>query len=89
MAAISGGDSSVAATLIHPSEAVELHCVFIDTGLMRENEASESYDLLQRYSIKCRVCITNQMNFLKPWTEVTDPEEKRENCGRIVYSGFH
>src|SRR5690606_6848004 len=40
--ALSGGvDSTVAATLIHQAIGGNLHCIFVDNGLLRKNEFSQ------------------------------------------------
>ena len=45
----SGGvDSTVAATLIHSAIGERLHCVFIDTGLIRKREAEEVKQFFRR-----------------------------------------
>ncbi|MGK4456094.1 glutamine-hydrolyzing GMP synthase, partial [Klebsiella pneumoniae] len=42
MCALSGGvDSTVAATLVERAIPGRLHCLYIDSGLQRENEADE------------------------------------------------
>ena len=46
---LSGGvDSSVAAVLIHEAIGDQLTCVFVDTGLLRLNEADEVVDPVPR-----------------------------------------
>jgi GMP synthase (glutamine-hydrolysing) len=86
--AISGGvDSSVAATLIHRAIGDQLHCVFIDTGLMRENEANEVMTCYK--NIQLNVSLYNQSNeFFEALNGVTDPEEKRRIIGGLFIGGF-
>ena len=45
---LSGGvDSSVAAMLIHEAIGEQLTCVFVDTGLLRKDEATQVVDFIQ------------------------------------------
>ena len=45
---LSGGvDSSVAAVLIHEAIGDQLTCIYVDTGLMRENETDEVVNLFR------------------------------------------
>jgi len=45
---LSGGvDSSVAAVLIHKAIGDQLTCVFVDTGLLRHNEAEQVVTLFR------------------------------------------
>ena len=47
---LSGGvDSSVAAALIHRAIGDQLTCVFVDTGLLRQNEAAQVMDTFARH----------------------------------------
>ena len=46
--ALSGGvDSSVAAVLLHQAIGDQLTCIYVDTGLMRENETQEVVDMFK------------------------------------------
>ena len=46
---LSGGvDSSVAAVLIHEAIGDQLTCVFVDTGLLRKDEAEQVVDPVPR-----------------------------------------
>lgn len=48
--ALSGGvDSTVAATLVHKLLGDRLHCVFVDNGLLRYNEAERVMDTFQKH----------------------------------------
>ena len=86
--AISGGvDSSVAATLIHRAIGDQLHCVFIDTGLMRKGEAQQVMDCYR--DINLNVSNYDQSGeFFEALKGVTDPEEKRRVIGRLFIRGF-
>ncbi|OON97304.1 MAG: glutamine-hydrolyzing GMP synthase, partial [Candidatus Epulonipiscium fishelsonii] len=85
LCALSGGvDSSVAAVMLSKAIGNQLICVFVDTGLLRKNEADEvekifgtngSYDL---NFIK----IDAKDRFLEKLKGVTEPESKRKIIGK-------
>jgi len=79
----SGGvDSSVAAALIHKVIGKNLHCVFIDHGLIRKNEAKIVMDRFKsKLRFKNLYFIDASKIFLKNLKGVTDPEEKRKIIG--------
>jgi GMP synthase (glutamine-hydrolysing) len=79
---LSGGvDSSVAAVLIHEAIGEQLTCVFVDTGLMRANEAAEVVTLFRdNYNIPL-VHVDAGAEFLSGLAGVSDPEAKRKFIG--------
>lgn len=84
---ISGGvDSTVAAVLIHKAIGEQLTCMFIDHGLLRENEAQEVMDRFNnKFNIKVNLIDASQ-RFLDKLKDVVDPEQKRKIIGReFVY----
>lgn len=86
---LSGGvDSAVAAALIHQAVGDQLTCIFVDTGLLRLNEADEVMRVLtQHMNIKIvRVDAKNQ--FLHALKDVIDPEEKRKIVGETFIRVF-
>lgn len=79
---ISGGvDSTVAAALVHRAIGEQLTCLFIDNGLMRQDEAKK---VLQGFRanlhIKVRFADASKP-FLSALKKVTDPEKKRKVIG--------
>ena len=80
---LSGGvDSSVAAALIHKAIGNQLTCIFVDTGLLRLNEAKEvmgGYNGMPHLNI---VKIDAGNDFLDKLKGVTDPERKRKIIGK-------
>ncbi|WP_321330121.1 glutamine-hydrolyzing GMP synthase [uncultured Ilyobacter sp.] len=80
--ALSGGvDSSVAAVLIHKAIGDQLSCFFVDTGLMRKDEAKKVMETYgEHYNINIE-CIDAEDRFLSKLAGVTDPEEKRKIIG--------
>ncbi|MCZ8315281.1 glutamine-hydrolyzing GMP synthase [Phreatobacter sp.] len=86
---LSGGvDSSVAAVLIHEAIGDQLTCVFVDHGLMRQNEASEVVDLFRGHYNIPLVHVDASDLFLGQLADVTDPETKRKTIGRLFIEVF-
>lgn len=87
---LSGGvDSSVAATLIHKAIGNRLTCIFVDTGLLRKDEAKkvmETYGKHFRMQIKH---IDAGERFLSALKGITEPEEKRKIVGKIFVDVFN
>ncbi|MFV0237981.1 MAG: glutamine-hydrolyzing GMP synthase [Flavobacteriales bacterium] len=87
---LSGGvDSSVAAMLIHKAIGEQLTCIFVDTGLLRKNEASivmKTYRDHYHMNIK-KVDASKQ--FLSALKNVSDPEEKRKIIGKAFVEVFN
>jgi len=86
---LSGGvDSSVAAVLIHEAIGEQLTCVFVDTGLMRMNEADEVVTMFrENYSIKLVHVDAGEM-FLNALNGQDDPETKRKIIGGLFIDVF-
>ncbi len=87
--ALSGGvDSAVAAALVHQAIGNRLVNVFVDTGLLRENEFQETLDLLEN-RVGLRVVGVNAADrFLERLKGVTDPEIKRKRIGAEFINVF-
>jgi GMP synthase (glutamine-hydrolysing) len=86
---LSGGvDSSVAAVLIHEAIGDQLTCVFVDHGLMRQNEAKEVVDLFRGHYNIPLVHVDAADLFLGELAGVTDPETKRKTIGRLFIEVF-
>lgn len=81
--AISGGvDSSVAAVLLHEAIGEQLHCLFIDHGLLRENEAQQVQTTFRdKFSIHVHT-VDASTRFLTQLAGVRDPEQKRKIIGK-------
>ncbi len=81
LCALSGGvDSTVAAALVGRAIGRQLVCVFVDTGLLRENEAEEVCSFYERSDFEFRFVDASQ-RFLSQLQGVTDPEKKRKIIG--------
>ncbi len=86
---LSGGvDSSVAAVLIHEAIGDQLTCVFVDTGLMRANEAEEVVNLFRDHYNIPLVHVDAGNEFLGGLAGVTDPEAKRKFIGKTFIDIF-
>ena len=79
--ACSGGiDSTVAAVLAHKAVGSMLHCVYVDTGLMRKNESQEVLSMFSDLGIKLKV-VDATKRFFESLSGVIDPETKRKVIG--------
>lgn len=81
--ALSGGvDSAVAAALVHRAVGNQLTCIFVDHGLLRQNEAEEVMQALGA-SLGVQINLVQaEDRFLALLAGVTDPEEKRRRIGQ-------
>jgi len=86
---LSGGvDSSVAAALIHRAIGPRLTCVFVDHGLLRQNEAEQVMDTFAR-NLGVRVDhVDASQRFMAALAGVDDPEQKRKIIGRLFVEVF-
>ncbi|MBA3347645.1 MAG: glutamine-hydrolyzing GMP synthase [Actinobacteria bacterium] len=79
---LSGGvDSAVAALLVYKAVGDQLTCVFVDHGLMRENEGEQVAETFGGHFHVPLVHVQAQERFLKRLEGITDPEEKRKIVG--------
>ena len=86
---LSGGvDSSVAAVLIHEAIGDQLHCVFVDTGMMRAGEAEEVVSLFRGHYNIPLIHSDASDEFLGKLDGVSDPEQKRKIIGSTFIDVF-
>ena len=79
---LSGGvDSAVAALLVYKAVGDQLTCVFVDHGLLRENEAAQVIETFGTHFHVPLVHVDARDRFLTRLTGITDPEEKRAIVG--------
>jgi GMP synthase (glutamine-hydrolysing) len=80
---LSGGvDSSAAAALIHRAIGDQLTCIFVDTGLLRKDEARQVMDTFGHH-LGVRVDMVDATErFMSALAGETDPERKRRIIGR-------
>ncbi len=84
---VSGGvDSSVLAALLHEAK-VDTRNIFVDTGLLRQNEAAEVKALFDSFGIEIETIDASE-KFLTALKGKTDPEEKRRIIGRLFVDIF-
>jgi GMP synthase (glutamine-hydrolysing) len=89
LCALSGGvDSAVAAALVTKAVGAQLTCVFVDTGLMRKNEADQIEETFVRQFGVDLVHVKAQDRFFDALEGVTDPEKKRKIIGELFIREF-
>lgn len=89
LVALSGGvDSSVVATLLTEALGADrVHCVFVDTGLLRKNEYEEVMAQYQKFGLNVKG-IDAKKEFLSTLAGKTDPELKRKAIGGLFIEVF-
>lgn len=79
--ALSGGvDSSIAATLVDRAIGDQQTCIFVDNGLLRQNEYDEVLAVYKAMGLHVKP-IRAAKQFLDKLKGVTDPEQKRKIIG--------
>jgi len=86
---LSGGvDSSVASLLLQKAVGDQLHCIFVDNGLLRKNEATKVERVFRdNFHINLEV-VDASKRFLSKLEGVEDPEKKRKIIGNIFIDVF-
>ena len=83
LCALSGGvDSGVCALLAHMALGSRLHCIFIDTGLLRKGEVNQVLDFYSTQAGLDLRKVDASEQFLSALTGVSDPAEKE----RIIFN---
>ncbi len=86
---VSGGvDSSVVAKLLHEAIGDQLVCMFVDTGLLRLNEATEVRERFEEHYKIPLVYIDASKLFMSRLRGVSDPERKRKIIGETFIEVF-
>lgn len=89
LCAVSGGvDSSVVAKLLHEAIGEQLLCVFVDTGLLRANEAEQVRKAFADYYHVPLIYVDASQLFLHRLDGVKDPERKRKIIGETFIEVF-
>lgn len=79
--ALSGGvDSSVAAALLNRAVGSQLTCIFVDHGMLRQDEGDQVEAFFSRMDLHF-IRVNAAQQFLTRLSGVTDPEEKRALIG--------
>ena len=85
---LSGGvDSTVAALLIHRAIGDRLTCIFVDNGVMRQDEASQIRKRFERLGLQVVFAEAADL-FLDRLTRIVDPEQKRKIIGATFIDVF-
>lgn len=85
---LSGGvDSSVAALLLHKAIGKNLHCIFVDNGLLRKNEFQEVLDSYKHMGLNVKG-VEASTRFYEALKGLVDPEEKRKAIGKTFIEVF-
>ncbi|VVB67715.1 GMP synthase [glutamine-hydrolyzing] subunit B [Candidatus Norongarragalina meridionalis] len=86
--ATSGGvDSTVAAVLVKKAFGRKLHCVFVDTGLLRKGEAETAKLNFRKCGLDVKI-VDASARFLGGLKGVGDPERKRKIIGELFIRVF-
>ena len=86
---LSGGvDSAVAAALVHKAIGDQLTCVFVDTGLLRLNEAEQVEETFRAQFHVELIHVKAADRFLNALAGVTEPETKRKIIGELFIRIF-
>lgn len=86
---LSGGiDSTVAAVMLHKAIGKNLHCIFVDNGLLRMGEREEVIGFLaEHFDLNVKM-VDASREFLDNLKGVEDPEKKRKIIGHKFIEVF-
>jgi GMP synthase (glutamine-hydrolysing) len=85
---LSGGvDSSVAAVLLHKAIGDNLHCIFVDNGLLRKHEFEQVLDSYKHMGLNVKGVNASE-EFYAALAGETDPERKRKAIGKVFIDVF-
>lgn len=85
---LSGGvDSSVAAVLLHKAIGINLHCIFVDNGLLRKNEFENVLDSYKHMGLNVKG-VNAKQQFYDALKGISDPEGKRKAIGKAFIDVF-
>ncbi len=88
ISALSGGvDSAACTVLAHRAIGDRMKVIFIDDGLMRENEPQEVRDIFVELGITVDI-VDAREEFFKALSGKSDPEDKRKAFRNTFYSVF-
>jgi GMP synthase (glutamine-hydrolysing) len=85
---LSGGvDSTVAAILLKKAIGKNLHCIFVDNGLLRKDEFLDVLKSYRSMGLNIKGVDAGKI-FLEVLKEVSDPEQKRKIVGKTFVKVF-
>ncbi len=86
--ALSGGvDSTVAATLIHHAVGKNLHCIFVDNGLLRKDEFGQVLKSYEGMGLNIKG-VDARKKFYSALKGLSEPEAKRKAIGKTFIEVF-
>lgn len=86
--ALSGGvDSTVAAILVHKAIGKNLHCIFVDNGLLRKDEFAQVLKSYEGMGLNIKG-VDSKDQFYSALNGLTDPEAKRKAIGKTFIDVF-
>jgi GMP synthase (glutamine-hydrolysing) len=89
LAAVSGGiDSTTVAALMHKAIGEQLSCVFINHGLLRQDEEKDVVKLFKDHLGINVIYVNAEKQFLGKLKGISDPEEKRKVIGEEFANVF-
>jgi GMP synthase (glutamine-hydrolysing) len=87
--ALSGGvDSSVLAALLQRAIGEQLTCIFVDTGLLRLDEAAQVKALFAKHLGIKLITVNAEKRFLIALKGIVNPEQKRKIIGTLFIQIF-
>ncbi|TVZ55475.1 GMP synthase (glutamine-hydrolysing) [Lutibacter sp. Hel_I_33_5] len=85
---LSGGvDSTVAAVLLHKAIGTNLHCIFVNNGLLRKNEFTDVLKQYEGMGLNVKG-VDASARFLDELAGLSDPEAKRKAIGKVFIDVF-
>jgi GMP synthase (glutamine-hydrolysing) len=80
-------DSTVAAGLLHRAIGSQLHCIFVDNGLLRKNEFEQVLETYEGMGLQVKGIQAGD-RFLTALAGESDPEKKRKAIGKVFIDVF-
>lgn len=85
---LSGGvDSTVTAVLLSEAIGDQLHCIFVNNGVLRKNEFEQVLDQYKEMGLNIKG-VDSSDRFLDALEGISDPEIKRKTIGRVFIEVF-
>ena len=85
---LSGGvDSTVAAILLHQAIGPQLHCIFVNNGLLRKHEFTDVLAQYEGLGLNVKGVDASD-RFLSALEGVEEPEQKRKHIGKVFIDVF-